>query len=178
MLEITVPCQSCGEQVRFGYSKCAKCGAVVSRAAKHALHARLAASSDDYRELLDQVSSARTALLIASLLYLVIGAIAFVGSSGAHVTPEHDWAVGGAFLVNALVASAFLGLWWLARTRPAFAMASAVVLWLAFQALLAVVFPVAVRSGLWMKGVVAILMIRGIIAAFRAHAFRRKLQRS
>ena len=91
-------------------------------------------------------------------------------------TSVGDLAVGATFAVNALVAATFLCLWWLARTKPASAMGLAAVLWLTFQALLAVAFPLAVWSGLWLKGVVAILMIRGIVAALRANVFLRRLR--
>jgi hypothetical protein len=81
MLLVTVPCEKCGAPLGFGLRKCPRCRAAVSRDARRALHARLAASSEDYRDLQNQISSARAALLVASLMYLVVGVIAFVGSS-------------------------------------------------------------------------------------------------
>jgi hypothetical protein len=77
-----------------------------------------------------------------------------------------------------VVAAVFLFLWWFARNRPAFAMLLAAVLWLALQLLLSLTLPILVFSGLWFKGVVAILMIRGIIAPLRANVFLRKLRRA
>jgi peptidoglycan/LPS O-acetylase OafA/YrhL len=174
MLQVTVPCEKCSAPVGFGPRKCPRCGASVSKDAKRALHARLAASSEDYRDLQNQISSARTALLVASLMYLVIGAIAFLGSfEPDETTPP---IVRAAFFIDAVVAAVFLFLWWFARTRPAFAMLLAAVLWLALQLLLSLTLPVLVWSGLWFKGVVAILMVRGIIAALRANGFLRKLR--
>jgi len=134
----------------------------------------LAASSEDYRDLQNQISSARTALLVASLMYLVIGAIAFSGSSQPNETTPPI--LGAAFFIDAVVATVFLFLWWFARTRPAFSMLLAAALWLALQLLLSLTFPVLVWSGLWFKAVVAILMIRGIIAALRANVFLQKLR--
>jgi len=68
MLHVTVPCEKCGAPVGFGARKCARCGVGVSREAQRALHARLEASSEDYRDLQNQISSARSALLVASLM--------------------------------------------------------------------------------------------------------------
>jgi peptidoglycan/LPS O-acetylase OafA/YrhL len=175
MLQVTVPCEKCSAPVGFGSRKCPVCGASVSKDAKRALHARLAASSEDYRDLQNQISSARTALLVASLMYLVVGAIAFLGSAQPDETTPPI--VGAAFIIDAVVATVFLLLWWFARTRPAFAMLLAAVLWLALQLLLSVTLPVLAWSGLWFKGVVAILMIRGIIAALSANVFLRKLRK-
>ena len=174
MLHVTVPCEKCGAPVGFGARKCARCGVGVSREAQRALHARLEASSEDYRDLQNQISSARSALLVASLMYLVVGAIAFLGSSRPDETTPP--VIAAAFLIDAVVAAVFLFLWWFARTRPAFAMLLAAVLWFALQLLLTLTLPVLVWSGLWFKGVVAILMIRGIIAALRADVFLRKLR--
>ena len=174
MLQVTVPCEKCSGPVGFGSRKCPRCGASVSKDAKRAIHHRLAASSEDYRDLQNQISSARTALLVASLMYLVVGAIAFLGSSQPDETTPSI--VGAAFLIDAVVATVFLFLWWFARTRPAFAMLLAAVLWLAMQVLLSLTLPVLVWSGFWFKGVVAILVIRGIIAALRANVFLRKLR--
>ncbi|MES1186870.1 MAG: hypothetical protein ABUL60_23860 [Myxococcales bacterium] len=107
-------------------------------------------------------------------MYLVVGAIAFLGSSQPDETTPPI--LGAAFLIDAVVATVFLLLWWFARTRPAFAMLLAAVLWLGLQLLLSLTLPVMVWSGLWFKGVVAILMLRGIIAALRANVFLRKLR--
>lgn len=176
MLEVSVPCERCHAPVRFGQSTCARCGAKPSRDAKAALHARLAASSDDYRVLQDHISAGRTALLVATLVYVVLGAIAFLGTAGESFSAEQDAAIFASVLIDELIAAAFLVLWWLARDRPAMALISAAVLWIAFQALLLVVYPLAFSSGLLGKGLVAILMIRGIVAAIRARAFIRKLR--
>lgn len=163
--------------MRFGASACAACGARVSRRIEDALHARLEASSQDYRELQGHVRSARLVLFIAATLYIVFGVIAFLGSSGGEfTTPEIELGVRIVLFIDVAVASVFLLLWWTARARPASSMIAAALLWLAYQLFLLGVLPIAVASGLWFKGVVAILMVRGIVAGIRAQGFLRKLQ--
>lgn len=168
----------CGTAIGFGDSRCVKCGAAPSGAARDALHARLEAASGDYRELQGHISAARTALLVASLVYLAMGGIAFLAArNDPGVHDETTAVVGAAFLIDLLVGVGFLGLWWLARRRPAISMLVAATAWLGLQGLLFLVSPRLVVSGVWAKGVVAILMIRGIVAGVKAHRFIRKLRR-
>jgi hypothetical protein len=176
MLEVTVPCEKCGKPVGFGSRTCRECGAPLSAAAKAALHARLLTSSNDYRELQNQVSSARTALLVASLMYLAVGLIASLASWRLAATTIDSAPELAPTLVNAVFAVLFLSLWWLARVIPTTAMLLAAILWLVLQLLLTWAMPDLAWRGIWFKGVVAILMIRGIIAGFRAGAFLRKLR--
>jgi hypothetical protein len=178
MLEITIPCEQCGAALGFGESRCKKCGSAPSGAARDALHARLEAASDDYRELQSHISAGRTALFVAALVYLAIGAIAFLAarSTGAG-DDETSAALGSAFFVDLLVAACFLLLWWLARRAPAVSMLVAAAGWLGLQAVLFMLSPLSIASGLLAKGFVAILMVRGIVAGVKANRFIRRLRR-
>jgi Na+/proline symporter len=176
-LDVSVPCGTCGTPITFGVARCAKCGVVVARDVKAALHARLAASSADYRELQDRISSARTALLVASSMYLVFGVFAFVAAMTSPSTADEDAFARLVLATEALMVAGFLGCWWWARTRPALSLVLAALLWIALQVALALIYPRAVVSGLWLKGVVAILMVRGVVAGVRANAFLGKLEK-
>lgn len=175
-LVVSVPCASCGVAIVFGQSKCTQCGAKPSSEARAALHERLAAASEDYRDLQSQIVSGRTALLVASLVYL--GTSAFGLFLTENATFKDDEAVAAAreaLLSNALFACLFLGFWWLSKHKPTLGLLSAAAVWLVSQLLILLLDPLSGFSGLWVKGVVAILMIRGIIAALRANLFTRRV---
>jgi hypothetical protein len=176
---VSVPCEGCGEAIGFGQRKCKRCGQRLSGAARSALHARLAASSEDYRDLQAQILSGRTVLLIAALAYL-----AFASFWGPELYKEWPPDEGGlllvAFLIDVSLGSAFLLCWLVSRFWPATGLLLAAGLWLATQAALLTVSVLVgsyflIFSGLWLKGVVAILMIRGIVAGIRARRLVAKL---
>lgn len=184
MLDVSVPCAGCGAANRFGELRCDGCGARVGRDARDALHARLEASSDDYRDLMTQVNAGRAVLLVASLAYL-----AFVGvslpaflASGDVEPGAHQLLVMG-FVVDVSIGSTFLVLWAAARRHPAMALLLAAALWLAAQLMIVVVSLLAgayllIFTGLWLKVVVAILMARGIVAGIRARQIVAGLKRA
>jgi hypothetical protein len=179
MLDVSVPCEGCGEAIGFGSTKCRRCGLRLSRAARGALHDRLAASSEDYRDLQAQILSGRTVLLVAALAYLV-----FAGFWGPELysewPPEEGSLLAVAFLLDVALGATLLLCWLVSRFWPATGLLLASGLWLATQVVLIVVSvllgsPFLVFSGLWLKGVVAILMIRGIVAGLRARSLIQRL---
>jgi hypothetical protein len=181
MLDVSLPCEGCGEAVGFGHRKCVRCGLRLSSAARSALRARLEASSEDYRELQAQILSGRTVLLVASLAYL-----GFAGFWGPELykewPPEEGSLLAVAFVLDVAVGTSLLLCWVVSRVWPATGLLLAAGLWLATQvALLAISVVVGsyflVFSGLWLKGVVAILMIRGIVAGLRARRLVESLTR-
>ena len=179
MLEVSLPCEGCAEPIGFGQAKCPRCGLRMSRAARNALHARLAASSEDYRDLQAQILSGRTVLLVAALAYLVFAS--FWGPElYAEWPPEEGSLLAVAFLLDVAMGASLLLCWLVSRRWPATGLLLASGLWLATQvALLAISvlvgFYFLVFSGLWLKGVVAILMIRGIVAGIRARSLVARL---
>jgi len=182
MLEVSVPCEGCGEAVGFGQPRCTRCGLRLSRATRSTLHARLAASSEDYRDLQAQILSGRTVLLVAALAYLVFAA--FWGPALYKEWPPPEGALlAVAFMLDVVIGATLLLCWLVARRWPATGLLLAVGLWLAAQvALLAVSVLIGsyflVFSGLWLKGIVAILMLRGIVAGLRARSLVARLTRS
>lgn len=177
MIDVSVPCEQCRSPIRFGSSKCPGCGAVPSRDARNALRERLAASSADFRDLQDQISAARSVLLILSLVYVGYGALGFLAESRAVVsTAEEVMAVRAALLQNVLIGGAFVVSWRAARDAPLPAIIAASLLWLGLQVLGAVAVSVSLFAGLWVKGIAAILLLRGIVASAKANNFLRKLR--
>src|SRR5687768_9727335 len=138
MLEVSLPCEGCGEPIGFGQVKCLRCGLRLSSSARSALHARLAASSEDYRDLQSQILSGRTVLLVAALAYLVFAA--FWGPAlYTEWPPEEGVLLAIAFVLDVALGATLLSCWLVALRWPATGLLLAVVLWLATQvALLAV----------------------------------------
>ena len=179
-LDVSIPCERCSASLRFGQSKCPQCGARPSVDARSALHARLSAASADYRDLQDQINSARTVLLMIGLVYLAVGVARYVvvgqaaGATAADVTLERV-----ALAEQLLTAGAFFFCWLLARERPTLAIAAATLLWIGLHLAIMLVFPLTgLFFGAWLKGVAAILLLRGIVAAVRAYSFQRKLRQT
>jgi peptidoglycan/LPS O-acetylase OafA/YrhL len=148
----------------------------VSRELRDALHERLEASSSDYRELRDGIASARSVLLIGALVYLANGIFAFAASSRRQFETEEDHELSLYLLLFDIVCgTVFAVIWWLAKNRPALAILLAGVFWVAIQALVAIAIPATIVTGLWLKGIVVILLVRGIVAAVRANAVLKSL---
>jgi len=172
MLDVSLPCEGCGEAVGFGHRKCVRCGLRLSSAARSALRARLEASSEDYRDLQAQILSGRTVLLVASLAYLV-----FAGFWGPELykewPPEEGSLLAVAFVIDVAIGASLLLCWLVSRVWPATGLLLAAGLWLMTQvALLAASVLLGsyflIFSGLWLKAIVGVLMIRGIVAGLRA----------
>lgn len=177
MIDISIPCETCQKPIRFGPAKCPGCGAVPSRDARAALHERLVASSADFRELQDQISSARSVLLILAVVYVGYGILGFLVQARDLVTTPEETAAATAMLVqNVLLGATFLGGWRAARSVPLAAIVTATLLWLALQVLGAVAVSMSVFAGLWLKAVATILLSRGILASVKANRYLRRLQ--
>jgi hypothetical protein len=139
----------------------------------------LAAASSDYRDLQEHIGSARAVLLIIALVYLVIGIVTFLAQNWTPAaTPEVDAFARAAVVGSMLIAVAFLVCWQLALRAPVLAISIATLFWLGLQVEAAVVSPLSIGAGLWVKAVAAILLVRGIFASARAHAFLRKLKKA
>ena len=177
MIDVSVPCVKCGQPIRFGVSRCAGCGTKPSPDARAALHERLAASSADYRDLQEHVSSARTVLLILAAVYVGYGTLSFFAQQTAPVLTPEDAALARAELLESLLFGlTFIACWRAARTAPLSAIVCATLIWLALQAAGAVAVSMSIFAGLWVKAVAAILLVRGIIASIQAKNFLRKLR--
>jgi hypothetical protein len=139
----------------------------------------LAAASSDYRELQDHTSTARTVLLLIGLVYAAVGVMTFLVQSRAlGATPEDDALARAALIESIVTAVAFLVCWRTARGAPVLAIAAATFLWLGLQTFAALASPASIFSGLWLKAVAAILLLRGMVAGARAKMLLRKLTKA
>jgi len=177
MIDVSVPCEKCRAPIGFRPSKCTRCGAIPSRDARAALRERLAASSADFRDLQDQISAARTVLLILALVYVGYGTLGFLAQLNALVsTADEAIAVRAALIQNVLIGAAFVICWRVARSAPLSAIIAATLLWLGLQILGAIAVSLSLFAGLWVKSVAAILLLRGIVASAKANRFLRKVR--
>jgi hypothetical protein len=111
------------------------------------------------------------------LVYAGYGALGFLAESTALVsTAEETIAARAALVQNVLIGGAFAVSWRAARGAPLSAIIAATLLWLGLQVLGAVAVSVSIFAGLWVKGVAAILLLRGIVASAKANSFLRKLR--
>jgi hypothetical protein len=177
VLEVTVPCQGCGAALGFAERRCRQCGARPTREVSDALHARLSAASADYRDLQDQISAARTVLLLLALTHLALVVLAY-----AHVerspfpAPELEASMRLLLLTDLALGALFAVLWWLGRRFPAVSMFAGTGAWLLLQTTLFVFSsPLSLFAGAWLKGVVLILLLRGLVAGVKAHRCLAKL---
>lgn len=81
-VNVTIPCSSCGESIRFAERECAGCGVKVSQAERDALDRRLEASSSDYRDLRKETDAGRTVMFIVAALHLLMAGVSVFVSEG------------------------------------------------------------------------------------------------
>lgn len=173
-----MPCQGCGEALGFGDQRCPKCSARPTRDVRDALHARLSAASADYRDLQDQISAARTVLLLLALVHLAVVVFAYLHVERTPFpAPELEASMRLLLLTDLALGGLFAVLWWLGRKFPATSVFAATGLWLLLQATLFVFSsPLSLFAGAWLKAVVLILLLRGLIAGVKAHRYLTRLK--
>jgi hypothetical protein len=68
MLDVSVPCRFCSTPIRFRDRNCPGCRVTTSKDVTAILHARLEASSSEFRELKARLHSAGPMLLIVAAI--------------------------------------------------------------------------------------------------------------
>ncbi len=81
-----------------------------------------------------------------------------------------------ALFENVVIGAAFLVCWRVARSAPLSALVTATLLWAGLQVLTTLVVSVSIFAGLWVKGVAAILLVRGMVASVKANSYLRKVR--
>lgn len=171
-LDVSVPCGSCSEPIRFGMDQCGKCSAEVSEDLRSALHARLEASSSDYRELVRHTRGATTVLVILGGFHLLLAAVAAFTSG-----PEGSLASSLAMLYG-LVATSFLAFAAVARKATLLALVGGIAVWFAYNAWLVALDPRNLISGMFPKVVSFVLLVRGAVSAYSARQTLRQMSSS
>ncbi len=173
---ISVPCPKCDGAVRYGDKQCASCGGQLSRELRDSLEARLEASHTEFRELREHTRSAATVLLVVGLLHLLAGVFLFSINYRADLTGNRDVAHGVAHLVvNCAIGAVMLGAWKLARHAPAAAITLGLLAWAVGHVIGALLSLLALSSGLLIKALVLMLLVRGVLAGVQAHRIKKRL---
>lgn len=82
MVDVSVPCATCGKAVRGGDEFCESCGAKVGEELKGALRERLEASHTGFKKHREQLRSAQSTIGILSILFVLGGVVLFFVTKG------------------------------------------------------------------------------------------------
>jgi hypothetical protein len=171
MSEVSVPCAHCSAPITFRDEACPACRKGIPGPLRAALEARLEAADEDFRDMLSSVRS-------ATILYAGHAAIIFFFARNASMAPEQRGAaaadalaLGPDFVLAAAIFACFL---W-ARRAPGPATGTALAFWIGVQAITALFAPLTIFQGVPFKLVILFLLGRGVLAALRASAVRKRL---
>ena len=175
-LDVSVPCEKCGDAIRFGQVTCPGCRSPVSRDLRRALEERLEASSSDFRSMRNRVREVGILLLVLGLLTLVLGGFVFF-SYPESIDPNELLyeRVGLAF--NCVVGCSMLVASRLVDTHPQKTIIIVFAGWVLIQVLVVLVFPLALFTGLVEKFVTLLVLGRGFVSARAAQGYRLQLAR-
>jgi hypothetical protein len=172
---VTVPCSACGGKVRFGDEVCRTCSAKVSAELEEALGARLEATNDEYRKMQKRLWEARILLLVLGLLNLTIATFARFAVSMDAVDQNVVAAENLAYTVACGSSAGMLfGAWW-ARRSPKAGLVMGLLAWLLPQALLVLVAPWTLATGVLLKLLTILVLLRGFAAIKEAKQLRAQL---
>jgi hypothetical protein len=182
-LDVTVPCPSCAAPVGFPGRVCPSCKAQVPRPQRDALEARLESADEDFRDGRANIRTAGTILLLLSLLSFALGAGRYLLGTSTGFESGADRLVALVQLApDAVAGGVFLACFAVARRSPVIAIAAGLLLWTANQVAQTVASPIsALPFGLvgfvnaFLRLVVLLLLVRGLVAAIRGRALIRKM---
>jgi hypothetical protein len=152
---------------------------------RDALEARLEAADEDFRDGRANIRSASTILLILSLLSLAMGVGRYVleATSGFDARAERAAAL-TQLVFDVVVSGAFLACFAGVRRRPVLAIAAGLLAWAGIQVAETVVSPIsALPVGFdgflhsFLRLVVLLFLVRGLLAAIRGQALISKMTR-
>jgi hypothetical protein len=164
---------------------CSRCGAAVPPDRRAALEARLEAADEDFRDGRANVRTASNILLLLSLITMALGVGQYVlmATSGFESSAERAaWLA--ALVLQLALGAVFLGCFAWVKASPVLAIATGLVVWLGVQIAVTVALPLtAIPMGLvsflaaFLRLVVFVLLVRGLVAAVRGQSLIRKLMR-
>ena len=182
---VSVPCEACGTALGLHHRACPKCKAPMPRSLRTDLEARLAASDDDFRELVQRVERALTVVLVVGLLYVALAAISVAWDRTSDiVASEGGLASAFAYVApNLLVGMALLACFAWSKRFALQGLVAALIVWVALE-----VIRVAVAPGLLLlmflsfgslavfgaKLLVLVVLIRGVLAAIKRSRFLKR----
>lgn len=196
MVDVSVPCGTCGKPVRGGDAFCEACGAPAGEELKQALRSRLEASHSGFAEHTKKVRSARSTIGLLSVLFVLGGVVFFFITKGqaedaltqlGHARDSDLLAkqIAGANTVgelraelarepwqvlglNLFLAAVMLGLWLWSKRALVPAIITALGIYVAVMVASAVTDPKTLVQGLIMKIFVVIALGKGVQSALAA----------
>jgi hypothetical protein len=159
---VSIQCSICGEKIRLGDHHCTSCGREVTKDEIDALRRRLEASDPEAARRSDDVAYGRAALLVVAGLAFVEAMV--YGLLGESVRT---------FAFCIAISGCMVALFFWGRRQPLVAMVVGAAVYLALQAIAALVSVETLTQGVVIKVLVVTVMIGGISAELR----RRKLER-
>jgi hypothetical protein len=196
MVDVSVPCGSCGKPIRGGDAFCETCGAPVSEELKEALRSRLEASHTGFAEHTKKVRSARSTIGLLSVLFTLGGVVFFFITKAqaeqalnklGHARDSDLLAqqIAGMNTVgelraelarepwqvlglNLFLALVMLGLWIWSKRALVPAIITALGIYVTVMVASAIADPKTLAQGLLMKIVVTIALAKGVQAALAA----------
>ena len=184
-LKVTVPCPSCAADIGFPGRVCPSCHVSTSRELRDALERRLEAADDQFRDARERLRSAASVLLVLGLLTLAAGlGRYFLETTSDFASPADMSSAAGDLVTQLALGSVYLGCAFWAKRSPRGAMALALIVWLGVQVAATIHSPIsALPMGLggflysFLRLVVFLFLVRGLIAAARGHAVVRTMTR-
>lgn len=196
MVDVSVPCGSCGKPLRGGDDFCESCGAKVTDELKQALRGRLEASDSSYAGHTKEVRSAQSTIAVLAVLFTIGGAVMFFMTrstnekalgqlSGAADGDPLVQVIEGASTVgelralleqepyqvlglNLFLAVVMLGLWFWSKRSLLPAIITAAGIYITVMLASALYDPKTLAQGIIVKIIVIIALIKGIKAALAA----------
>jgi hypothetical protein len=147
--------------IRYGQSRCSKCGEPASRDVVHILDARLEAAGGEFTEMRRRVKD-------CTLTLALLGGVYFVQGLYTSMKGEHSL---GYFIVGTGTCVAAYAV----AERPVPAMAAALALWGVQQTYILLTLPLVLLHGLLGRVGILVFLCRGLYGAIRVEAIRRSL---
>jgi uncharacterized membrane protein len=196
MVEVSVPCGTCGKAIRGGDEFCEGCGAKVSPSLKTALRDRLEASHSGYADYKKKMLSAQGTIGALAVLFVIGGVVFFFITrsqvdaalvqlaSVSDVQPLNE-VVGSATTVgelratlerqpyqvlglNLLLALVMAGLWMWSKRTLLPAIIAALGIYVAVQVASALYDPATLAQGVILKVLVIVALVKGVQSALAA----------
>jgi hypothetical protein len=196
MIEISVPCGTCGKPVRGGDEFCEACGTQVSAELKRALNARRDASDTAYAKHNKQVKEGQQAIGMLSILFVLGGVVFFFVTrsqvedalqklSAASASAPINHIVQGATTVgelrallerqpwqvlglNLFLAAVMVGLWVWSKRAVLPAILTALGIYVTVQVASLLFDPATIAQGIIMKVIVIAALVKGVKSALEA----------
>jgi hypothetical protein len=177
LYEVSVPCASCHKPVGFRDPACPACGAILSTELRDALETRLEGSDIDYKESKHRIRRASWTVLFLGGVHIAWAFLVLVQNHlGESVDPTRSSDLTNPNVIVNLIIGVALGGCYFGSTRaPVTALTAALGIFLFAHGVAAVLFPVSILTGIFVKILCLCFLISGVVSALRAAAVLKRL---